>query len=205
MTRRSIAWFLGAVALFTVAAWWRWPDSVHAIGLVKKGGGRARHPIVLAPGPDSWQVVATATVLPPWRGDARISLEGEPPLEWSVALSRPAIDLGVHRFPRLEGDVLRGLEPREHVALWLTVKRPREVDPICGMACDADSLRADGRCFCSSGCLDAYRKDPGAPPAPPQGPYRLALRDAGTGAPLLAIPVTFAGKGGADHAAHAHH
>jgi YHS domain-containing protein len=202
MSLRSLSWFLGAVALSTLAAWWRWPDSVHAIAVLKHGGGKARHPIALRPGPDSWQVVATATVLPPWRGDARISVEGEPRLDWSVALSRPVIDLGVHRFPRLDGDVLRGLEPREHVALWLTVKRPRDVDPVCGMACDASSLRADGRCFCSPGCRDEHRKHPDAPAAAPRGEYRLALRDAGTGAPLLSIPIAFAEQGRADHGAH---
>lgn len=202
MTRRTIGWFVGAVALFTVAAWWRWPDSVHAMGVIRKGGGAARHPVSLKAGPDSWQVVATATVLPPWRGDARISLEGEPRLAWSVAHSRPVVDLGVHRFPRLEGDVLRGLEPRERVALWLTIKRPAEVDPVCGMACDARALREGGRCFCSSSCLEAFRANPDAAPAAPTGEYRLALRDAATGAPLLTIPVRFAAKGGADHAAH---
>jgi hypothetical protein len=116
---RKLLFFAGAAAVSLLAARWRWPDSAHAIGAIRAGGGTARHGVAFRAGPSSYQLVATATVLPPWSGDARISVEGDPPLGWSAALSRPAVDLGVHDFPRLEGDVIRGLRPRHRIALWV--------------------------------------------------------------------------------------
>src|SRR5512146_2692425 len=116
---RNLLFFAGAIAVSLLAAWWRWPDSAHAIAVVKPGGGKARHGVAFRTGPSSYQLVATATVLPPWSGDARLSIEGDPPLRWSAALSRPVVDLGVYDFPRLEGDVIRGLRPRHHIALWV--------------------------------------------------------------------------------------
>jgi hypothetical protein len=115
------AWFVAAVAVSTLAAWWRWPDSAHALGVVRQGGGSARHAAVFPAGPEERTLVATARVVPPYRGDARLVLEGEPPIPWRVELSRPAIDLGLHRWPRLEGDVLRGIEPGQRIALWFSI------------------------------------------------------------------------------------
>jgi YHS domain-containing protein len=208
---RNLLFLAGAVALSLLAAWWRWPDSAHAIGVLRAGGGKARHAVTFRAGPSSYQLVTTATVLPPWSGDARISVEGDPPLRWSAALTRPAVDLGLHDFPRLEGDVIRGLRPREHLALWLDLRAGDGVDPVCGMACPLDgapgsggaaSIREGASCFCSLACRDRFRADPGAFPPAPRGAYRLALRDARTGAPLLAIPIAFGAETGGDHGAH---
>lgn len=199
---RNLLFFAGAAAVSLLAAWWRWPDSAHAIATIKQGGGKARHGVAFRAGPSSYQLVATATVLPPWSGDARLSVEGTPPLRWSAALSGPAVDLGVHDFPRLDGDVIRGLRPMEHVALWVNLAAGDEIDPVCGMACEPGSLRKDGRCFCSQECQGRFEANPGAFEAAPHGEYRLALRDAATGAPLLAIPITFGVEGGVEHAAH---
>ena len=70
--RRKLAFFVGAVALSTLAAWYRWPDSAHAIGVIRAGGGTVRHPVALRGGEEEYVLVATTRVLPPWRGDARI-------------------------------------------------------------------------------------------------------------------------------------
>src|SRR5512138_1597793 len=105
MTRkRKLAFLAGAIAVSTLAAWCRWPDSAHAIGVVKRGGGAARHPVSLQGGRDSYVLVATATVIPPWRGDAQISVEGTPRMAWQYEVSRPVLDLGLHRWPRRGGD-----------------------------------------------------------------------------------------------------
>lgn len=210
---RNLLFFAGAVAVSLVAAWWRWPDSAHAIGVIREGGGKARHAVAFPAGSSSYQLVATATVLPPWRGDARVSVEGDPPLAWSAALSRPAVDVGLHRFPRLDGDVIGGLRPRERIALWIDLRAGAGVDPVCGMVCPprtggAPGTRGgatpgeDGRCFCSEACRSRFQASPEAFPAAPRGEYRLALRDAATNAPLLAIPITFGGQRGGDHGAH---
>lgn len=127
---KTAAVFAAALALFLGAAAWRWPDSAHAIGVVRapaadgRRGGEARHPVALRAGPSRYQVVVTAPVLPPWRGDARIELEGEPALDWSVELSQPVLDLGLRRWPRLDGRVLRGLAPGDKLALWVDLAAP---------------------------------------------------------------------------------
>jgi YHS domain-containing protein len=215
---RNLLFFAGAIAVSLLAAWWRWPDSAHAMGVLRSGGGKARHAVAFPAGPSSYQLVTTATVLPPWRGDARISVEGEPPVGWTAALSRPAVDLGLHDFPRLEGGVIRGLRPREHIALWLDLHAGEGIDPVCGMSCplpdpaprgdgapgasETRALHEDGRCFCSEACLGRYRATPEAFPAAPRGRYRLSFRDAATNAPLLTVPLVFGAEGGGDHAAH---
>jgi hypothetical protein len=201
---RKLAFFAAAAALSTLAAWWRWPDSAHAMGTIRRGGGAARHPVTFREGPSRYGLVATATVLPPYHGDVRIALEGEPPLEWSMELSRPAVDLGLHRWPRLDGDVLRGLEPRERIALWISLRPPVEWDPVCGMPCGRGAPREDGRCFCSAACRDEFRARPPAHPAGLRASYRLAFRDVASGAPVLTIPISFGARGGASHAG-AHH
>lgn len=196
------AWLAGAVVLATVAAAWRWPDSAHAMGTVRRGGGAVRHAAVLQPGPDRYQIVLTAPVVGPWRGDARISLEGgEGPLPFDVSLSRPPVDLGFHHWPRLDGKVLRDLAPGDRLALWVSFEAATR-DPVCGMTCAPGWLEAGGRCFCSTACRDAYVADPTRyRPGPSGRPTRLVLRDDRDGAELLSLPITLGGKGGG-HGAH---
>lgn len=205
-TRRKLAFFLGAVLVSTLGAWYRWPDSAHAMGVIAQGGGTARHPVVLAGGRDEYVLVATAAVRPPWRGDARISVEGSPPMALDVEVSRPAVDLGLHRWPSLEGDTLRGLSPGDRVALWVRLRPPR-ADPVCGMACPEGGprLAAAGRdeCFCSAACEGAFAAAPARHPPRPvsRGRWTLALRDAASGAPVLTVPIVLGGEEGS-HGAH---
>jgi hypothetical protein len=196
-----VLWFVAAVAVSTLAAWWRWPDSAHAIAVVRRGGGTARHPVEFPPGRGERILVATARVIPPYRGDARLVLEGEPALPWRAEVSRPAIDLGLHRWPRLAGDVLEGLEPGQRIALWVALGPPPEADPVCGMGCGDGAIREGGRCFCSEACLTTYRSG-GAREGGARGEYRLALRDLASGQPVLAIPIRFAPAGGGHAGAH---
>ncbi len=117
---RNLAWLAGAVALSGLAAAWRWPDSAHAMAVIRPGGGAVRHPVVLPPGADHYQVVLTAPVVGAWRGDARLSVEGEAPLPFDASLSGPVVDLGFHHWPRLEGAVIRDLVPGDRIALWVS-------------------------------------------------------------------------------------
>jgi hypothetical protein len=196
------AWFVAAVAVSSLAAWWRWPDSAHAMGIIRKGGGTARHAVEFPAGPGERILVATARVIPPYRGDARLVLEGEPPLPWRAEVSRPVVDLGLHRWPRLEGDVLRGLEPGQRLALWVALGPIPETDPVCGMRCEEGALRDGGRCFCSEPCLAAWRRGGAAGERGAGGGYRLALRDVASGQPVLTIPVRFGAEGGGHAGAH---
>lgn len=208
ITKKDLAFLLGAVAVSTLAAWWRWPDSAHGIGVVRREGGTARHPVVFPGGRDSYVLVATATVIPPYRGDVQVAVEGDPPMDFDLEVSRPVVDLGLHRWPVLEGRTLRGLSPRDRTALWLRL-RPPEGDPVCGMACGRSGLHrtAAGReaCFCSESCWRRFREDPARyPPRPAEtGRWALTLRDQASGDPVLTMPIVLggkeAGRGGAHH------
>ncbi|HET8540465.1 MAG TPA: hypothetical protein VFL83_11395 [Anaeromyxobacter sp.] len=206
-TRRKLAFLAGTIAVCTLAAWWRWPDSAHAIGVVKRGGGAARHAVALPGGRDSYVVIVTAPVIPPWRGDAVVAVEGEPPMAWELEVSRPVVDLGLHRWPAQEGNRIRGLQPRDRLALWAKLEPPL-ADPVCGMACGEDALRrtAGGReeCFCSHACWEAFRRDPGRHPPRrvDRGRWALTLRDAAGGAPLLTVPIVLGGEGAGHEAPH---
>lgn len=206
-TRRKLAFLAGAIAISTLAAWYRWPDSAHAIGVIQRGGGRARHPVALPAGQDAYVVVVTAPVIAPWRGDARLSVEGAPPMAWELEVSRPVVDLHLHRWPRQDGDRILGLEPRDRVAMWVKLTPPA-VDPVCGMPCGEDAIResAGGRdaCFCSEACRTAFRADPGHHPPRrlERGKWALTLRDDASGAPLLTVPIVLGGEGAGHGAPH---
>ena len=206
-TRRKLAFLAGAIAVSLLAAWYRWPDSAHAIGVIKRGGGTARHPVALRGGQDSYVVVTTAPVIPPWRGDARVAVEGEPPMAWELEVSRPVVDLGLRRWPVQDGNRIRGLQPRDRLALWVKLTPP-PADPVCGMACGEDAVRhaVAGReeCFCSEACWEAFRAEPGRHPPRrvDRGKWALTLRDDASGAPLLTVPIVLGGEEAGHEAPH---
>jgi YHS domain-containing protein len=198
-TRRKLAFLAGAIAVSLLGAWYRWPDSAHAIGVVKKGGGTARHPVALPAGQESYVVIVTAPVLPPWRGDAVVAVEGEPAIAWELEVSRPVVDLGLHRWPVQDGRRIRGLQPRDRLAMWVKLTPP-PADPVCGMPCGEGSARhaVEGReeCFCSEACWEAFRADPKRHPSRrvDRGRWALTLRDDASGAPLLTVPIALGGE-----------
>jgi YHS domain-containing protein len=207
ITTRKLAFLAGAVAVSTLAAWYRWPDSAHAIGVIKEGGGAARHPVALKPGQDSYVVIATAPVVPPWRGDAVVSVEGDPAPAWELEVSRPILDLHLRRWPKQDGNRIRGLEPKDRLALWVKLTPP-PADPVCGMACGKDmarhALAGRDECFCSDACWETFRADAGRHPPrrAERGSWALVLRDDRSGAPLLTVPIAL---GGEEVAGEAHH
>ena len=116
--------FLLAAALSVTAAWYRPGDSGHAMGLISVEGGRAPHPVRLPSGKDRYTLVVTGTVLPPYQGDARVVLEGEPALSYSVHGSNPIVDLGLRRRPYFAESTLTGLRPRDRFTLWVVMRGP---------------------------------------------------------------------------------
>jgi len=129
MSRKSLFALILSIALSLLAAGYRFGDSSHAMGLLSQWGGKTLHPFALDSGQERYTLIATATVLPPYRGDARIVLEGLPEMEHAIYDSDPAIDLGLHHHPRLEGDLLRDLRPRDRLALWVVMK-PSTASPL---------------------------------------------------------------------------
>ena len=125
----SIATFVAVAILSVVAAAHRFDDSAHAIGLISKSGGRARHPIHVAAGRSRYTFIVTATVIPPYRGDVAVTVDGPGRPEVDVAFTEPVIDLGLSRRPRFRDDVLYGLQPKDRIALWVVLKSPDSDDP----------------------------------------------------------------------------
>ena len=166
---KRILVFLFAAALSVTAAWYRPGDSAHAMGLVSVEGGRARHPVHLPSGKDRYTLVVTGTILPPYRGDARVVVEGEPPLSYSVYGSNPIVDLGLRRRPYFDEPTLTGLQPRDRFTLWVVMRRP-ELDP------------------------GHFPTGPA-----PSGRYDVTFYDVATDRPVLQIPVFFGGREGQHH------
>ena len=198
--KKSIITFLAAVLISTVAATHRWGDSAHSIGLVTKEGGKVRHPVRFTAGAGRRMLIATATVIPPYRGDARITVEGDPPMDYQIAFSEPIIDLGIRSLPKFRENTLYGLEPKDRLAIWVKMYPPAGMDPVCGMKKSPGFISSshDGRDyhFCSAACLDRFREDPARfeDQGAVRGTYHLALRDTATGKPVLRVPLIFQGE-----------
>jgi YHS domain-containing protein len=207
MKGKSVVFFILALVASFLAATYRWGDSAHSIGLIKASGGEARHPAYLRSGEGSYALIATATVISPYRGDARVVLEGTPRIDHGIYLSGPIVDLGIRRNPELRDNVIHGLQPEDRIALWVVMKPPT-IDPVCGMPYEEGFLLAshEGReyFFCSEACAGAFRDDPGKYKDKDKGTitgrYTLAIYDTKTNRPVLRVPVIFTGKGEASDA-----
>lgn len=114
--------FIFAAALSVTAAVYRPGDSAHAMGMVSIDGGRARHPVSLPGGKDRYTLVVTGTILPPFLGDARIVVEGEPDLPFNVYGSDPIIDLGLRHRPYFDDQTLTGLQPNDRFTIWVVLR-----------------------------------------------------------------------------------
>jgi len=205
MRWKGVLFFVLAVCISVPAARFRWMDSAHSIGLIKATGGEARHPAFLQSGKDRYNLIATATVIPPYSGDAKVVLEGEPKLDYEIFASGPVIDLKFRRLPKFSDNTLRGLQPNDRIALWVLMKPPL-VDPVCGMAHEETFLeyRHQGvnYTFCSEGCLRVFRQEPGKylKGAMSAMEHTLVLYDTQTGASVLKVPVIFRGREETGHA-----
>ena len=121
---KKILVFLFAAALSVFAAWFRPGDSAHAMGMVSIKGGKARHPVHLASGKDRYTLVLTGTILPPYRGDARVVVEGDPAPPYSVYGSDPIVDLKLRHRPYFEDQTLTGLRPKDRFTVWVVIRPP---------------------------------------------------------------------------------
>ena len=121
---KRILVFLFAAALSVFAAWWRPGDSAHAMGMVSIKGGKARHPVHLPIGKDRYTLVLTGTVIPPYKGDTRVVVEGQTELPYSVYGSDPIVDLGLRRRPYFDNQTLTGLQPKDRFTVWVVIRPP---------------------------------------------------------------------------------
>ena len=205
----SIVTFILTVIISLAAAEYRWGDSSHAMGLLSLSGGKARHPSFLESGWDHYAQITTVTVLPPYKGDVRIILEGDPPLDYDIRFAAPVVDLGLRRRPEFREGVLYSVESGDRLAFWLLL-RSFPQDPVCGMSvAEADLSYTDQGVtylFCGQGCLASFRSDPGRYNGEerPRGKYNLAFYDTRTAKPVLKVPLIFKGKEDS-HAPGGHH
>jgi YHS domain-containing protein len=196
--------FILAIAISMVAAGHRWGDSAHSMGLIKKDGGKARHASSFVSGKARYMLISTATVIPPYRGDVRVTVQGMPKMDYKLSLAGPVIDFGIKDFPKLDGNIITGLKPLDRLALWVEMKLPA-VDPVCGMAHEDSFTRHTYKgkeyAFCNQMCLETFNKNPEQyrDLDHVQGKYTLAFVDTKTDKQVLGVPLVFRGKGEAQH------
>lgn len=173
MNYKTIIAFLLSVTVCGVAASYRFHDSAHAMGTLKTGGGTVRHSAMLDRDRDSWVLIATAGVVPPFRGNARVVLEGDRRLAATFHNAQPAVSLGVHHRPEFRADTYYDLRPGDRIALWVKISRNEVHEGLAG---------AQGA---------AHPRE-----------TSLAFFDTATDAKLLTIPIRFIGKGGGNGHGH---
>lgn len=210
MRIKSLITFVLAVLVSLAAATYRWGDSSHAIGLMSKSGGKTRHPSFMQSGWDRYTQITTATVLPPYRGDVSVSLEGYPPLDYEIRFSAPVIDLGIRRLPVFKDNIIHDLKPKDRLALWVLM-HSFPIDPVCGMAVrDGDisfNYNEETIYFCADTCLEQFKADPQRfkDIKGPRGKYNLAFYDTRTGQSVLNVPLIFKSKEETPDASCEHH
>jgi len=195
MRLKTILVFLGAAGLSLLAANHRFLDSAHSIGLIKAGGGKARHPVVLEPGYDRYTLITTAAVIPPYRGDARVVLEGLPGMNYTLYNSEPAIDLSPYRHPDFRDGTFYGLQPRDRIALWVVMQ------PQPGW----EAPKGEDHASASTGsdcCEVGEGHAPGEEVVKVETAPVLAFFDTKSGRRLLDVPIHFSDPGGTHGAAH---
>ena len=209
MTLRKITFFIVALVIATVAASHRWGDSAHSMGLISKFGGKSRHPAVFDNGHGRRVMITTATVLPPFKGDVRLELSGRTAIEHDFFLSGPVIDFKMKEFPKLESNIIKGLKPKDRIALWVDMTLP-PLDPVCGMEVKKGFLRhthgSKAYFFCAQHCQKEFIASPDRflDSDSIQGKYSLAMVDTKTGNSVLKIPIIFGeretnGRSGSHH------
>jgi hypothetical protein len=194
MQPKSIIIFIVAVAVSTQAASYRFHDSAHAMGTLKKGGGVTRHPPQLDGQKESTSLIVTAKVVPPFRGDARVVLEEAPGYSYVVHNSEPAIKLPFHHRPAFQDNVYHDLRPNDRVALWVVMKKKAQL-PVAQQHKGND---AEPSC-CPLGpeSQDVAPAKLGQRPKV-KGPM-LAFYDTRSNERLLAVPIRFTGTEGGRH------
>jgi len=129
MRLKYIIFFILAVGISLLGSTYRWGDSAHSIGLINASGGKVRHPSFLKSGKNRYALISTATVIPPYRGDARLVLEGKPEMDHEIFFSGPIVDLGLRRLPKFRDNILYGLAPRDRLSIWVVMK-PKDRDAV---------------------------------------------------------------------------
>ncbi len=65
--------------------------------------------------------MVTGTVIPPYRGDTRVTVDGGQPVPFIVRGSDPIINLALRHRPYFEDGTLTGLQPRDRFTIWVVI------------------------------------------------------------------------------------
>jgi len=200
MKLKNVIAFVLAAAVCLAAAHYRFYDSSHSIGMMNDAGGKAIHPLILDAGKNLYSVIVTARVMPPYRGDARVVLEGTPPMTYTLYNSEPVIDLGVHRHPDFKNNSFYGLQAGDSIALWMVMK-PEKPDSNFQSEKESDIKTAIPTGYSSECCSSVppsnHAKEKNR--APGEG-LALSFYDIHTNQPVMRIPVIFKTAGEDRHA-----
>ena len=135
MKMKNVVVFFLSVFLFIPVSCHRFGDSGHAITMISQSGGRFRHPVHIDKNYGRCALIVTGTVVPPYRGDARVVLESPDRLTHSVYFSKPVIDFGFTNLPFFENNILYGLKPGDRISLWILIENIfREKESKCHLA-----------------------------------------------------------------------
>lgn len=195
MKYSTIAVFIVSVAICAVAANHRFQDSAHALGMLKAGGGMSRHPALLDKKRNSYVLIATAGVVPPFRGNARVVLEGGEGLEATFHNAEPTVNFGFHHRPEFRGDTYYDLRPKDRIALWVRIKRTGKPgwkdEPGGGSGKKMSDAPAECPRCATEEDLTVKRRVTGG--------MALTFYDSASDGQLLTIPIKFVGPGGDSH------
>ncbi len=199
MKLKSAAIFAAAVGVFLTGATYRFHDSAHAIGRLSVRGGNVNHPVLLDEGKVLYTLIVTGVVAPPYRGDARVAIEGDLPMTYRIHNSEPVVDLSLFRRPQFRENTLYDLRERDKVALWVVMRPQGETTRAAreGESAVLDTADVD--------CCDVQpapsQKDERRAAKEPRKRLSVAFRDIRTGKPILTVPIIFRGREEPSHGA----
>lgn len=112
-----------------IAAMYTPPNFGHSVNMLTKNGGICKHPVLLGFNEDKYVVFVTGTVKAPYKGSAKVVLEGDPKIEYKIYSQYPPdIKLGIHKFHGFKNNTIEDLTPWEKFALAVVVKPQVKID-----------------------------------------------------------------------------
>ena len=113
-------------------------------------------------------------------------------MKYSIYDSKPIVDLGIHRRPKLEGGTLSGVESGDKLALWVVMSPESDQDLEALFDDEIETATSDVKLQSDTDQSNDQ-------------PLKLSFYSADSGKSLLQIPVVFAdlqadgGSNGAHH------
>jgi YHS domain-containing protein len=189
--------FIASALIFTGLAAYSPGDSSHVVSVTTPEGGRAMHGAHFSYGINRCSVLVTSKVKLDRKEDLKISVEGKNPPPYQIFGKNPSVfDIGIHNWPVVEGDKIRGVE-KDNIAFYV-VFSPSEKDTICDMwvddqeSGDAKDYKGKNYQFCSTDCRNVFAKEPAKFADKPLATEKcnIVLTDT-QGRKVLTVPVDF--------------